>query len=61
MNVSKCIGQVLLAYQQTINRIDDYFEYSNQSAEDKLFVRAQLAKLTNTLREIHVPTPTNQP
>tara|TARA_R110000851_G_C12718754_1_gene528216 strand:+ start:215 stop:382 length:168 start_codon:yes stop_codon:yes gene_type:complete len=42
----------LRAYQQTINRIDDFFEYSNESAADKMFIRGQLEALNQELIRI---------
>lgn len=42
----------LHAYQATINRIDDFFEYSNESKSDRKFIHEQLNKLTNSLIQI---------
>ena len=36
-------------YIEAINRIDDYFEYSNESAKDKKFVMSVIDQLTDQL------------
>lgn len=46
------MSKYLEAYQRAINRIDDYFEYTNESAKDKQFVRSVLNQLTNNLKTI---------
>jgi hypothetical protein len=43
----------LLAYQTTINRIDDFFEYANESTKDREFIHRELDKLTNKLVKIN--------
>lgn len=45
--------KALKAYQNAINKIDDYFEYSNESERDKAVVRAHLAELTQNLKAIY--------
>lgn len=40
------------AYQQAINRIDDYFEYINESAKDRAYVHSVLERLTTALKEL---------
>ena len=44
--------QMLKAYQEALNKIDDYFEYSNESEKDKKKVRKVLSELTEELRKI---------
>ncbi len=43
----------LEAYQHTVNNIDDFFEYSNQSISDRKFIHEQLDKLTGKLAKIY--------
>ena len=43
----------LAAYEQAINRIDDYFEYRHESELDKGYVRGVLESLTNKLKSIY--------
>ncbi len=43
------VAEALRKYQTAINKIDDYFEYSNESEKDKTFVREVLSKLTKDL------------
>ena len=45
--------KVLKAYIHTINRIDDFFEYSNESKKDREFIHEQLDKLTEQLTKIY--------
>lgn len=40
------------AYQQAINRIDDYFEYMAESKSDQAFVHGVLDRLTRALGEL---------
>ena len=42
----------LEVYQNPINKIDDYFEYSHESEQDKRYVMACLNKLTKDLKII---------
>ncbi len=44
--------ELIAAYQKTVNRIDDYFEYTNESESDREQVHAILARLTKFLTEI---------
>jgi len=44
--------ELIAAYQKTINRIDDYFEYTNESKSDRKEVHAILARLTEFLTKI---------
>ena len=37
-------------YQKTINKIDDFFEYANESESDRLFVHGKLDDLTVSLK-----------
>ena len=37
-------------YQKAINKIDDYFEYRNESQQDKEFVHGVLSELCEGLR-----------
>lgn len=39
-------------YQKAVNKIDDYFEYRNESVDDGDFVRTTLNELTNSLTQI---------
>jgi hypothetical protein len=43
----------LKAYIESINEIDDYFEYANESKRDREFVHSVLNKLTNKLTGIY--------
>ena len=43
----------LEAYQKAINAIDDYFEYRNQSVQDRLHVQHILDTLNCRLKEIN--------
>jgi hypothetical protein len=45
--------QAIQAYRACINRIDDYFEYSNESVKDRKMVHKALADLTNNLMVIY--------
>ena len=47
------VEQAIQAYRACINRIDDYFEYSNESVKDREMVHKALADLTNNLVEIY--------
>jgi hypothetical protein len=38
-------------YQKAINKIDDYFEYRNESVKDRLKVQEILNELTTNLRK----------
>lgn len=40
------------AYQIAVNRIDDFFEYSNESKKDREFIHGVLGTLTKTLSNI---------
>ncbi len=42
----------LHAYQHTVNRIDDFFEYANDSIGDRQYVHELLADLTEKLTQI---------
>lgn len=44
--------ELTAAYQKTVNRIDDYFEYRNESVSDREEVQAILARLTKFLTQI---------
>ena len=44
--------ELVTAYQKTINRIDDYFEYSNNSIGDRQYVHELLADLSKKLKQI---------
>ena len=44
---------MLELYQQAINKIDDYFEYSMESKKDQKKVQAILAELTKALKDIN--------
>ena len=39
----------LRVYRRAINRIDDYFEYRNESDKDKAYVMSVIDELTNEL------------
>jgi len=45
--------QALKEYQKTINRIDDFFEYANESKKDRAFIHEQLDKLSSRLEKIY--------
>jgi hypothetical protein len=40
------------AYQIAVNRIDDFFEYANESKKDRKFIHGVLDTLTKTLSNI---------
>jgi len=42
---------LVAAYQKTVNRIDDYFEYANESKSDREKVQEILGRLTKFLKE----------
>ncbi len=44
--------ELIAAYQKTINRIDDYFEYTNESKSDREKVHEILDRLTKFLTQI---------
>ena len=44
--------KVLEAYAKAINKIDDYFEYRNESKVDRDFVHVVLAKLEADIRKV---------
>jgi len=44
--------ELTAAYQKTVNRIDDYFEYANESKSDREKVQEILGRLTKFLKEI---------
>ena len=43
--------EILSAYANAINKIDDYFEYRNESKVDRDFVHVVLAKLEADIRK----------
>lgn len=43
----------LKIYSDALNRIDDYFEYRNKSAEDKEYVRKVLSSVTSKLELLY--------
>jgi len=45
--------KALEAYKTTINRIDDWFEYANESKKDREFIHGELDKLTAKLTKIY--------
>lgn len=42
--------KILACYQQAVNEIDDYFEYTNESAKDKNRVMHTINRLTTALK-----------
>ncbi len=42
-------------YRKTINTIDDFFEYTNESKRDRAFIHATLGNLTLNLVKIYTP------
>jgi iron uptake system EfeUOB component EfeO/EfeM len=46
------INNMLDAYKTFVNRIDDYFEYANQSIKDRMKVHLYLGSLTNRLSKL---------
>lgn len=44
--------QHLQAYIKAINKIDDYFEYANESLKDRAYVHKVLAELTEELIKV---------
>ena len=47
-NVNLALNR-LESYQRAINKLDDYFEYRNESVKDREVVHAILAKLTKEI------------
>lgn len=45
--------QNLKPYRNAINRIDDYFEYANESLKDREFIHNQLDAITEHLQRIN--------
>jgi len=45
--------KALEAYKKTINKIDDWFEYMNESKKDREFIHTELDKLTEKLKLIY--------
>ena len=45
--------KTLEAYKTTVNRIDDWFEYANESVKDREFIHKELDKLTAKLTKIY--------
>ncbi len=45
--------QALEEYRKTINGIDDFFEYTNQSISDRKFIHERLDNLSNRLLNIY--------
>lgn len=45
--------EALHAYEKTINKIDDFFEYANDSKKDRTFIQEQLDILCNKLQVIY--------
>jgi hypothetical protein len=48
--------QMLKYYQEALNKIEDYFEYSNKSSEDKMRVMKIIDDLTTDLRKMNETT-----
>jgi hypothetical protein len=50
----KCdkLKKQLAAYQEAVNKIDDWFEYANESKKDRDFIHKVLDKLTLKLSTI---------
>jgi len=53
MTVETQSEQALREYKKTINRIDDFFEYANESKKDRAFIQEQLDGLTKRLEKIY--------
>ena len=51
--------KALEQYVKTINRIDDFFEYANESKSDRLFIHKQLDILTLNLKKIYNSSKSN--
>ena len=47
----RILDRRIIAYQQTVNHIDDFFEYTNKSKSDREFIHAQLESLTTKLEK----------
>lgn len=45
--------EALKEYKETINRIDDWFEYMNESEKDREFIHKELDRLTEKLKIIY--------
>ncbi len=45
------VEQILNLYKKTINNIDDFFEYKNESKKDRAFIYNQLDSLTQKIRK----------
>ncbi len=44
------LRRLLQEYQRTMNQIDDFFEYTNESKSDREFIHAKLDALTVAIR-----------
>lgn len=44
------LSRLLQEYQRTINQIDDFFEYTNESKSDREFIHAKLDALTVAIK-----------
>jgi len=51
-NNIKQINMVFAEYQHTINKIDDYFEYSYKSQDDREFVLNAIDLMTRKIEKI---------
>lgn len=52
VQVSKA-QQSLNLYLKSINNIDDFFEYGNESKSDRNFIKVQLNNLTEQLKSVY--------
>ena len=44
------LSRLLEEYQRTINQIDDFFEYTNESKSDREFIHAKLDALLVSIK-----------
>lgn len=47
-------------YIKAINKIQDHFEYANESLKDRAFIHKVLAELTESLSKVRTQPPTTE-
>lgn len=49
----KRVQKNLELYQKAVNKIDDYFEYRNESAKDRNYIYGILLELSESLKKVN--------
>ncbi len=49
-NITTREDPTFVAYKKCLNRIEDYFEYRNESKKDREFVHAQMRELVKDIK-----------